>query len=270
MNMKKFFAAMAATAVSASAFAAMTLTSANAADVVAVAGLYGQMSDLNGQTVTQWNADDAATNGSTVANIDGNAQYEATWKITGDEVTVADFLIVELNGPNGTDFSADIYPDLAITVDEVYVDGVEQTMTANDAAYNLKYYEGNGRARAYLADNWNVNGGNTLGYAATSAKSEIKVVFTVAGLYNDGTSNVTETEAPTTEAPTTTAATTTAAGATTTTGAATTTKAGATTTKAANGGKTETSTNTGVAGVGVAASALALAGVAAFVARKKD
>ncbi|MBQ9956839.1 MAG: NPXTG-anchored protein [Ruminococcus sp.] len=270
MNMKKIFAAMAATAVSASAFAAMTLTNANAADTVAIAGIRGQAG-----TYTYWGESDNTGNVTVKdATVDGNAQYEATWEITGDGTGSIEFLILDIKKPAEleNEFTKDTYPDLNVVVDEIYIDGQEFAFTQDTAAYNLAYYESAGKngTRVYLTDTW--TGASTLGVAKDQPiTASVKVVFTVSGLYNDGTSNVTE-EEPTTEAPTTTEApaTTTAAGETTTTGATTTTKAGATTTKAANGGKTETSTNTGVAGVGVAASALALAGVAAFVARKKD
>lgn len=303
MKMKKIFAAMAATAISAASFAAMAIPSASAADVVGVGVLGGQMSDLNGTTITQWNASDAATNGSTVANIDGNAQYEATWKITGDEVTVIDFLILEITSDTENDFTAHTYPDLSLTIDEVYIDGSEVSFTQNDAAINLTYYENNGRSRAYLTDEWKINGeGNNFGVpSATSIKSEVKVVFTVNGLYNEGTSNVTPNE-PVTEPPTdpptdpvTTTTTTAANGGDTTTttakdgdttttttakgngngGTTTTAKNGGsngttTTAKAAsNGGKSETSAATGDAGVGVAAAALVLAGTAALAVRKR-
>ena len=62
--------------LSAASYAATTVS---AATVVGKAMLSGQMG-----TYSQWNEEDAIANGSTVANIDGNAQYEATWNITGD------------------------------------------------------------------------------------------------------------------------------------------------------------------------------------------
>lgn len=299
MKIKKLFAAMAATAVSAASFAVMAVPSASAADVVAVAGLRGQAG-----TYHYWGEDDNSGNLTVKdAQIDGNAQYEATWDITGDGTGSIEFFILEIKetATLGNAFTADTFPDLSLTVDEIYIDGEEINFTQNGAAINLKYYESATKrgTRAYLTDTWNVNDGGTLGIAADQPiTSQVKVVFTVGGLYNDGTSNVTEdtTDAPTegatdapTDAPTEGAQTTTAAsgnnGETTTTTAApvagdsksTTTaapKAGdsksTTTTKApANGGKTEASTNTGDAGVGVAAAAIVLAGTAAFAARKR-
>lgn len=267
MNMKKIFAAMAATAVSASAFAAMTLTNANAADQIGQATLMGQFG-----TESSW---DYAGTKTSVAAIDGDAQYECKWTVSEATSTGAsNFFVTVVIEPAGAsdNFTTATFPNLAVTLDEVWVDGTQLTGYDASNAIDMNYYEGEkpGVTRIYLRGDWASNSTQILANDLT-VESEIKVLFTIAGTGQEGTSNVTE-EEPTTEAPTTTEApaTTTAAAGTTTTGATTTTKAGATTTKAANGGKTETSTNTGVAGVGVAASALALAGVAAFVARKKD
>lgn len=268
MNMKKIFAAMAATAVSASAFAAMTLTNANAADQIGQATLMGQFG-----TESSW---DYAGTKASVATIDGDAQYECKWTVSEATSTGADnFFLTVVIEPVGAveNFTTDTLPNLTATLDEVWIDGVQLSGYDASKAVNTSYYEnGPGVTRIYLRSDWADGGQTQIVPNDQTVESEIKVLFTVAGTGQEGTSNVTE-EEPTTEAPTTTeapATTTTAAAGTTTTGATTTTKAGATTTKAANGGKTETSTNTGVAGVGVAASALALAGVAAFVARKKD
>lgn len=263
MNMKKIFAAMAATAVSASAFAAMTLTSANAADQIGSAYLSGSFG-----TEASWDATDGKN---PAVVVDGDAQYECTWTVSQATTPGASCFLTVVISPVGVDnFATATFPDLAVTLDEVWVDGTQLTGYDASNAVNTNYFEsGAGVTRVYLRSDWADDGLTKILADDQSIESEIKVLFTVSGTGQEGTSNVTA-EEPTTEAPTTTAATTTAAGATTTTGAATTTKAGATTTKAANGGKTETSTNTGVAGVGVAASALALAGVAAFVARKKD
>lgn len=275
MNMKKIFAAMAAAAVSAGTFAAMSLTSASAADTVAIAGIRGQAG-----TYYYWGEDNNSGNLSVKdANVDGNAQYEATWEITGDGTGSIEFLILDIKKPAdaANEFTKDTYPDLNVVVDELYIDGEEFAFTQDTAAYNLSYYEAEGKngTRVYLTDTW--TGTSTLGVAKDQPiTASVKIVFTVSGLYNDGTSNVTEeepTEAPTdapTEAPTdapaadnngTTTTTTTAKGATTTT---------TTTTKSANGGSTTTSANTGDTGVGVAFAAIAVAGAAAFVARKKD
>lgn len=314
MKIKKIFAALAAAAVSAVSFASMTFSTASAADVVAIAGLRGQAGTYN-----YWKPESCSSNITVKdAEIDGNAQYEATWDITGDGTGSIEFLILEFQAASGSEFTADVYPDLSLTVDEVYVDGVEYAFTQNDAAINLKYYEGNtGRVRAYLTDTWNINAGGTLGLASDQAvTSQVKVVFTVGGLYNDGTSNVTETVPPASDAPTdaptdapedgndptdaptdapedgedpTDAPKDEAEGTTTTTTAdddkkdddkkddsksTTTAKKDTsnkkTTTKAAsNGGSDEKSADTGDAGTGIALAALALAGTAAVVSRKR-
>ncbi|MBR6792542.1 MAG: NPXTG-anchored protein [Ruminococcus sp.] len=256
MNMKKIFAAMAATAVSASAFAAMTLTNANAAvSEIAYTQSEGSLSTDNDGKSMRRNIYNVWTTPQTT-DIDG------TTAAVENNITI-DFTISGLN--DGDAAKAWIAGSVAGA----------QVWTLEEAGDNAIDINGNGDysvSWVLPADSANIdclilqtdincyNYGDFSGVAGSGVDIVVNSIKT--GVEDP-------TEAPT-EAPTTTAATTTAAGETTTTGATTTTKAGATTTKAANGGKTETSTNTGVAGVGVAASALALAGVAAFVARKKD
>lgn len=301
MKMKKIFAAMAATAVSAASFAAMAIPSASAADVVGIAGIRGQAGPY-----TYWGEDDNTGNVTVKdAEIDGNAQYEAVWDITGDGTGSIEFLMLEIKETDtlGNAFTADTFPDLTLTVDEIYIDGEQFDFTQNDDAITLKYYESETKrgTRAYFTNTF-FDTDKTLGVPTDKAiTSRVKVVFTVGGLYNEGTSNVTQdpdpTEPPTDEptdpvVTTTTAAadggdttTTTTAkdGDTTTTtakgngssGTTTTAKKGGsngttTTAKAAsNGGKSETSAATGDAGVGVAAAALVLAGTAAIAVRKR-
>ncbi len=192
MKMTKIFAALAAAAVSASSFAAMTFSSASAAGEIAVAQICGQFG-----TYQYWGPDKVtgACSGTSAA-IDGNAQYQATISIDeeGGSETM-EFLILEIKGANTTadnaEFTSDMYPDLNITVDSISVDGAEYSFTDNADAYKLAWYEGSGHVRIFLTDTWNINGGNDLGLQ-TTVTDEIKVVFTVSGLYNDGTSNVTE------------------------------------------------------------------------------
>lgn len=154
---------------------------------------------LSGQmgTYSQWKEEDAIANGSTVANIDGNAQYEATWNITGDGTGSIEFLILQISGSDSSsedykNFTADQYPDLKITVDEVYIDGVKAPYTSSADSIDYKYYEADlGKARIYLTSTWEQPKLCQDLSPQTEVKQQIKVVFTVSGLYNDGTSNVT-------------------------------------------------------------------------------
>lgn len=195
MTMKKMFSAVSAAALLTTAIAA-TAVSANADTtpaVIANATICGQMG-----TYGQWDDADAAKNGSTIAKIDGNAQYEATFNITGDGTGSIEFLILQIIGIDN-EFNSDKFPDLSVTVDNIYVDGTNYNFTNNAAAYKLAWYENDiGCVRVFLQDTWGINGTNNLGLS-TAVTSEIKVVFTVGGLYNDGTSNVTETTKPTTD-----------------------------------------------------------------------
>lgn len=192
MKLKKIFAAAAACAVAALSAASYAATTVSAATVVGKAMLSGQMG-----TYSQWKEEDAIANGSTVASIDGNAQYEATWDITGDGTGTIEFLILQISGSDSSsedykNFTADQYPDLKITVDEVYIDGVKAPYTSNADSIDYKYYESDlGKARVYLASTWEQPKLCQDLSPQTEVKQQIKVVFTVSGLYNDGTSNVT-------------------------------------------------------------------------------
>lgn len=258
MNMKKIFAAMAATAISATSFAAMSL-SANAADQIGQATIMGQFG-----TESCW--DFAGTN-SSVATIDGDAQYELTWTLSQATSTGSNgfFVTVVIEPVNADNFTTATFPDLAVTLDEVWVDGTQLTGYDASNAVNTDYYEtATGVTRVYLRSDWADQGLTKILTDDMAIESEIKVLFTVEGTGQEGTSNVTPdepaTDAPETDAP---AATTTAANNNDNKGTTT-------TTKKANGGKTESSTKTGDAGVGIAVAAIAVAGAAAFVARKKD
>lgn len=294
MKMKKIFAAMAATAVSAASFAAMAIPSASAAgDVKGNAFFIG---NLGGETV--WHLEEVNADSKTAA-VDGDAQYEVEWVPQNGGTDTVQFLAVCIAPADGVDnFGTSTFPDLEVTLDEVWIDGQKLDYTASADAVTTSYFEGSaGVTRIYLHDEW--AGTNVADLPGDTAITEsVKVRFTVSGLGVEGTSNVTEdpdpTEPPTGE-PTDPAVTTTTAAAggdtttttakdgdttTTTTakgngGTTTTAKNGGsngttTTTKAAsNGGKSETSAATGDAGVGVAAAALVLAGTAALAVRKR-
>lgn len=201
MKLKKFFAAAAACAVAAFSAAAYAVNTVNAATIVGKAVLLGQMG-----TYTQMTADQAVTNASTVANIDGNAQYEATWNITGTGAASIDFLALQISGADTTsadyaNFSSTKYPNLSVSIDAVYVDGVQATYAASPASVDLKYNDnGKEASRIYLTS---VTASPILCQdlsSLTAVKSQIKVVFTVSGLDTQGTSNVSIPAQPTTNA----------------------------------------------------------------------
>ena len=278
MKMNKILAAMAATAISATSFAAMSISSASAADALGVAYIGGGLG-----AEQRWNAADQEAAGSTVATVDGNAQYEVTWKVPENGGTdTVQFLAVMIKPADGVDnFNIDTFPNLSLSVDEVWIDGTKLDYTASADAINTNYYEnGEGYSRIYLTNDWVEPKIYDLPMA-TNITQEVKVVFTVSGLDTDGTSNVTKNEPSTTTTADSTVTTTTAASGddkTTTTAA----KGGdkKTTTAAPKGGDKTTTTaaksgdvasaGTGDLGVGAAVAAIAVAGVAAFVSRKKD
>ena len=245
----------------------MSISSASAAGALGVAYIGGGLG-----AEQRWNAADQEAAGSTVATVDGNAQYEVTWKVPENGGTdTVQFLAVMIKPADGVDnFNIDTFPNLSLSVDEVWIDGTKLDYTASADAINTNYYEnGEGYSRIYLTNDWVEPKIYDLPMA-TNITQEVKVVFTVSGLDTDGTSNVTKNEpSTTTTAADSTVTTTTAASGddkTTTTAA----KGGdkTTTTAAKSGGVA--SAGTGDLGVGAAVAAIAVAGVAAFVSRKKD
>lgn len=195
MTMKKIFSAVSAAAILSAALSVSAVSvSAEASEPAAIAQamLSGQMG-----TYSQWEVSDAEANGSTVANINGNAKYEATWDITGDGTDSIQFLILQIKGIDN-EFCSYSYPDLGVTIDEIYIDNIPYTFTDNADAYTLAWSEGSNHVRVFLTDTWSINGSGNLGIAAPAngITTQVKVVFTVSGLYNDGTSNVTEVVTP--------------------------------------------------------------------------
>ena len=187
MTMKKIFSAVSAAAILSAALSVSAVSvSAEASEPAAIAQamLSGQMG-----TYSQWEVSDAEANGSTVANINGNAKYEATWDITGDGTDSIQFLILQIKGIDN-EFCSYSYPDLGVTIDEIYIDNIPYTFTDNADAYTLAWSEGSNHVRVFLTDTWSINGSGNLGIAAPAngITTQVKVVFTVSGLYNDGTS----------------------------------------------------------------------------------
>lgn len=132
-----------------------------------------------------WGADEV-TEGSKVANVNGDAQYEVEWKVTDGGTDKIEFIAVQIPG-----LSSDKYADLAVKVDGVYVDGKEvEGYTTSAEAINLAYTEGGAACtRIYLIDGWAGTGVADLA-ADTAITESLKVVFTVSGTGAEGTSNV--------------------------------------------------------------------------------
>lgn len=192
MKLKRFIAAVSACAVAAISMAAMTVN-VGAAAVVGKAIVAGQMG-----VYTQWDLSTAVANGSTIAEIDGNAQYEATWNITGGGADSIDMLMLEISGADTNnadikDFTSTKYPNLSITIDEVWIDGIRIMSYATSAdAADYNYYEDNfGKARVYLSSNQATPKLCQDIQTNTSVTQQVRVLFTVSGLDTVGTSNVT-------------------------------------------------------------------------------
>jgi hypothetical protein len=173
----------------------MTALTSNvsAATTVGKAILYGTMG-----TYSQLDEVEAIKNSSTVANIDGNAQYEATWNITGTGTSSIDFLALQIMGADSTsdtlmNFTSEQYPSLDVVVNAVYIDDVKvDSYTTGPNSTDKKYFKNNlGMTRVYLASTLDTPMKCEDLPTLTSVKRQVKVVFTVSGLSGDGTSNVT-------------------------------------------------------------------------------
>jgi len=140
-------------------------------------------------TSAVWDADNT-TMGSTVAEINGDAQYEVEWKV-GADGGAKELTFLALSIPNIT---SDSYPNINVKITNVYIDGVEVAnykMSPN--AINTAYYEA-GRdpeTRVYLYDG--LKGTNVADLPKlTEIKDSIKVIFTITGTGQYGTSNIKE------------------------------------------------------------------------------
>lgn len=163
----------------------------------------------------QWEADEAAGYGSVVANIRGDGQYEATFnlnqsKANGSTDNYISFLALVIEGyENGKSsvFTSDIYPNVSVSVDKIYIDGTEYEFIDNSGAYVLGYYEGNGGdVRVFIHDEWAMSANGDLGVVST-VDSEIKVVFTLSGIGDSSTETTTTTTTTSTTTTTTTTTT---------------------------------------------------------------
>lgn len=266
MKMNKIFAAMAASAVAASAFAAMSINSFAAADeypesvTIMLAGGWGGVQ--LGWTNADAKAENSVTiteNGTytiTVDSSEGGEQGNSTWAMA---LRTTDFVAFDY-GDEGDEFEDCIQKaGIKFTVDSVKISGVEKLngtpseLVKDDDGSNMRVniYNKWGNNYAIVDDDQNFDG-------------DVEVTFTVSGLKFGAQGGGEDTD-PTD--PTETTTTTGSGEATTTTTTSGSGAAGTTTTAAKTG---EGSAKTGDAGVAVAVAALGLAAATAFVVRKKD
>ena len=184
MKIKKLFAAVSVCAAMVLTPFAATFGGSADEPLSAKAFICGQIGSK-----AVWSADNV-TDGSKVATVNGDAQYEAEWKV--DDIV-----------------TSDKYPSINVKITEVIVDGMNMDYAMSSNALNTAYYEA-GRdpeTRVYLYDS--LKGTNVADLDKNlSIKESIKVVFTVTGTGAYGTSNV-EPDTQTTTAPTDAESTTT-------------------------------------------------------------
>ncbi len=130
---------------------------------------------------------------STYAEVNGDAQYEVVWDVTATGGTdTLQFLAIQIDPVEGVDnFATWTFPDLSVTLDEVWIDDVlVADHVVSDNSINTAYTEGGpGTTRLYLRDEW-VTGISDLA-GDTMIANNIRVKFTVSGLGVEGDSNVT-------------------------------------------------------------------------------
>lgn len=186
MTLKKIISIVASTAILCAAVSSISFSvSAESGDIAAVATICGQFGTYN-----YWNENSNTGNVTAeTANIDGNATYQTTLNLSGDGADSIEFLFLQIMGADSSiPFNSE---NLKITIDRIYIDGGRYNFSDNDKAYQLSWKEGVPHARIFFADEWGINGGECLGLAPINGvKSQIKVIFTVSGLDNAGTSNI--------------------------------------------------------------------------------
>lgn len=184
-KMKKIAVVLAAT-LSANMLAAMSMSTASAAegDVIGTATLKGQMG-----TYAFWGEGDSANSAdliSTPSEFTEEGTYTSSWTITGDGTSSIEFLILEFETSTENFITQDTYPDLEITIDSVVVDGTEVAYTTTDGAINYKYYANDtGTTRVYLTDTWGASGIGTVNDlpSDTAVTQSIEVTYTIKNLY---------------------------------------------------------------------------------------
>lgn len=183
-NLKKVAAVLAAAmALNAVAFTGAFSASAEDATVIGTVSLKGVMGSYKywGEG-NEENSEDLTNKPAQITNED--KQYTASWEITGEGTGSIEFLMLEFDANDDHFITQDTYPDLAITIDSVKVDGNEIDYKMSDNAVNYKYYgEGTGTTRAYLLNTWVAGWHVTDISAETAVTQSIEVTFSVANVY---------------------------------------------------------------------------------------
>lgn len=123
-------------------------------------------------------------------SIDGDAKYEYTWNARGDINYLA--LCITPAGQY-SDFNIINFPKLSVAVDELWIDGKkieDYEMGSNSADFNY-FSDGSGVTRIYLKNGNTPADINDLA-GNDSIEKSVRVVFTVSGLGEKGTSNFSE------------------------------------------------------------------------------
>ncbi len=141
MNFKKILSVVSACAVTAAAAMGISVFAEGLPSTAYLCGSIGATS--------VWEAGDA-TSGSTVANVDGDAQYQVEWIVTDGGTSTMEFLVIQIPG-----LTVHQYENMKINIDSVYVDGKKLDYTSSPNAVDMAFYEKpEGATRLYLIDTW--------------------------------------------------------------------------------------------------------------------
>lgn len=148
------------------------------ANAIASATLMGSFG-----TESNWGGEEQNPNVS-VAYITEAGQYELSWDLAGaTETGTAGFFLTAVISPISVDnFTTDTFPNLEVTLDEVWIDGTQLTDYDASTAVDMAYYETDtGVTRIYLRGDW---AGNDTKIIADSLaiESNITVKFSVANM----------------------------------------------------------------------------------------
>ena len=258
MKMRKIIAAVAAAAMSIS----MLAISASAEKKDS----YTAVLCVSAGSNQQWKSGELA--GSTDATITGNGTYTVTAKMAAATGSIELILI-------STDIDVYAYGDgsglagsgLGLTVDSVKVDGTAINYTGpSDGAFTTN--DDGTTLRMNILNTW---GNSVSDIASTTVENEISVTFTISGLDTDAEQPTEDSTSDESSTDSSSESSTDSSSDNTASSSSDNTSSSANTGSSNNTSSTPSTTGAkaGDAGVAVAVAGLALAGAAAFAARKK-
>lgn len=180
MDIKKFFSVLTCLAIP------VMINSIYPVDAKAENRVYGK-AYLIGETDSfdNWEVSDDAI------KIDGDAKYEYTWNVPfGKEAEIKYLALNIVPAKNISGFNIITFPELDVKIDEVWIDDIMlEDYNMNKNAVDMNYFQdGKGITRIYIKDGDTTTDINDLP-SDLKVNKNIRVVFTVSGFNESGTSN---------------------------------------------------------------------------------